>query len=46
MHVDPEGSIDCGACIPARSSDSIHSLDDVPDDKMVFSDANAAYFKN
>ena len=46
MYVDPEGCIDCGACVPACTSDSIHALEDVPEGKEEFIEKNAAYFKN
>jgi NAD-dependent dihydropyrimidine dehydrogenase PreA subunit len=42
--VDPAECIDCGACIPACTSDSILAVDDVPEDKKGFIEANAAYF--
>ena len=43
--IHPEGCIDCGACVPACTSDSIHVLEDVPEDKKEFIEKNAAYFK-
>ena len=36
--------IDCGACIPVCTSDSIHTLDDLPEDKKEFIEKNAAYY--
>jgi NAD-dependent dihydropyrimidine dehydrogenase PreA subunit len=45
MYVDPEGCIDCGACIPACTSDSIHAMEDVPEEKKDFIEKNAAYYK-
>ena len=42
MYVDPEGCIDSGACIPACTSDSIHALEDVPEEKKEFIDNNRA----
>jgi NAD-dependent dihydropyrimidine dehydrogenase PreA subunit len=44
LYVDPEGCIDCGACVPACTSDSIFVADEVPDDKKEFIEKNAAYF--
>jgi len=44
MYVDPSECIDCGACIPACTSDAIFALDDVPADKVQFIAANAAHF--
>jgi NAD-dependent dihydropyrimidine dehydrogenase PreA subunit len=45
MYVDPEGCIDCGACVPACTSDSIHALEDLPEDKKEFVEKNAEYYK-
>ena len=44
MYVDPSECIDCGACIPACTSDALFAFDDVPADKQQFIAANAAYF--
>jgi NAD-dependent dihydropyrimidine dehydrogenase PreA subunit len=44
MYVDPNGCIDCGACIPVCTSDSIYSLDDVPEGKKEFIGKNAAFY--
>ncbi len=44
MYVDPAGCIDCGACLPACTSDAIFPLDEVPADKQQFIAANAAHF--
>jgi NAD-dependent dihydropyrimidine dehydrogenase PreA subunit len=46
LFVDPEDCIDCGACIPICTSDAIHALDDVPDEKKPFVEKNASFFKN
>ena len=43
-YIDPEVCIDCGACIPACTSDAIFPLDEVPPDKHQFIAANEAYF--
>jgi ferredoxin len=45
MYVDPEGCIDCGACIPVCTSDSIHAIDEVPEEKKDFIAKNAAFYK-
>jgi len=45
IYVDPEGSIDCGACVPACTFDAIHALEDVPHDRKDFIERNAAFFK-
>jgi ferredoxin len=44
LYVDPNGCIDCGACVPVCTSDSIFAVDDVPDELKQFVDANAQYF--
>ena len=46
LFVDPVECIDCGACVPACTSDSILAVDDVPEDKKPFIERNAAFFKN
>jgi ferredoxin len=46
LFVDPAECIDCGACVPACTSDSILPEADVPEDKQAFIDRNASYFKN
>lgn len=44
MYVNPVECIDCGACIPACTSDAIFALDDVPADKREYIAINEAYF--
>ena len=44
MFIDPAGCIDCGACVPACTSDSIFTLEDLPEDKGQFAEVNAAHF--
>ncbi len=44
LYIDPNGCIDCGACIPACTSDSIFTADDLPADKKDFLEKNAAHF--
>ena len=44
FYVDPGECIDCGACIPACTSDAIFPLDEVPADKRQFIAINEAYF--
>ena len=46
LYVDPAGCIDCGACVPVCTSDSIYAVDDAPDEAKKFVDVNAAYFAN
>jgi NAD-dependent dihydropyrimidine dehydrogenase PreA subunit len=46
LYVDPSGCIDCGACVPVCTSDSIFAGDDLPAEANRFVDANAAYFAN
>ncbi len=44
MYVDPAECIDCGACIPACTSNGLFALDEVPADKQQFIAVNAAHF--
>ena len=44
LFVDPEGRIDCGACVPACTSDSIYAIDDLPDEKKPFAERNSSYY--
>ena len=44
MYVDPAGCIDCGACLPVCTSDSIFPLDEVPADKKQFIAVNEQFF--
>lgn len=46
LYVDPDGCIDCGACIPACNSDSLFVADELPEDKKEFRAKNAAYYAN
>ena len=44
MYVDPNGCIDCGACLPVCTSDSIKSADDLTDEQKPFIEKNAAFY--
>jgi NAD-dependent dihydropyrimidine dehydrogenase PreA subunit len=44
LYVDPAGCIDCGACVPACTSDSIAAVDDLKEDQLTFVDINAKYY--
>jgi len=44
MYVDPVGCIDCGACVPVCTSDSIFLVDDLPAESKRFIEVNAGYF--
>jgi len=46
LYVDPVGCIDCGACVPVCTSDSIYLVDDLPDESKRFVDMNAVYFSS
>ncbi|HXM68282.1 MAG TPA: 4Fe-4S binding protein [Candidatus Acidoferrum sp.] len=46
LFVDPVECIDCGACVPICTSESILSVEDLPEEKKQFVESNAAYFKN
>ena len=36
LYVDPEGCIDCGACVPVCPTNSVFIVDEVPADKQEF----------
>jgi ferredoxin len=42
--VDPDGCIDCGACIPVCPTNSIFVADEVPEDKQEFIAKNSEHF--
>jgi TPP-dependent indolepyruvate ferredoxin oxidoreductase alpha subunit len=44
LYVDPVGCIDCGACVPVCTSDSIHPLDELPEELKQFAETNAKFF--
>lgn len=44
LYVDPVGCIDCGACVPVCTSDSIFAAEDLPEDKKEFLEKNAKYY--
>ena len=44
LYVDPEGCIDCGACVPVCTSDSLHPIDDLTEEQKEFVARNAAFF--
>ena len=44
LYVDPEGCIDCGACVPVCPTNSIFIVDEVPEDKKEFIEKNVAYY--
>ncbi len=46
LFVDPDGCIDCGACVPVCPSNAVFPLEEVPEDKQVFIEANARHFRN
>jgi len=46
LYVDPAGCIDCGACVPVCTSDSIFAVEDLPDELKPFAEANTRYFAN
>ena len=46
LFVDPAGCIDCGACIPVCTSDSIYAADDLPDELKGFMETNANFYMN
>jgi NAD-dependent dihydropyrimidine dehydrogenase PreA subunit len=44
LYVDPEGCIDCGACVPVCPSNSMFLVDEVPADKQEFIAKNADHY--
>ena len=46
LYVDPAGCIDCGACVPVCTSDSLFAVDDLSDDLKKFVDINANHYTN
>jgi NAD-dependent dihydropyrimidine dehydrogenase PreA subunit len=42
--MDPQGCIDCGACVPACTSDSIKPVEDLAEDQKEFVASNAGFF--
>jgi ferredoxin len=44
MYVDPGECIDCGACLPACTSDAIFPADELPAGKQHFVALNEAHF--
>ena len=46
MYVDPEGCIDCGACVSVCPSNSMFPAEEVPEDKKDFVEKNAKFYAN
>jgi ferredoxin len=46
LYVNPADCIDCGACVPACTSESIKPIDDLADGQKKFVDINAQFFAN
>jgi len=44
LFVNPGECIDCGACIPVCPTNSIYTLDELPEEYKPFADKNAAHF--
>jgi len=44
LYVDPQGCIDCGACVPVCTSDSIKPADDLSEGEQEFIASNAAFY--
>jgi NAD-dependent dihydropyrimidine dehydrogenase PreA subunit len=44
LFVKPDDCIDCGACVPVCPTNSIFSLDELPEEFAKFADLNAAHY--
>jgi ferredoxin len=44
LYVDPAGCIDCGACVPVCTSDSIRPLDELHTEEQKFIALNAVFY--
>jgi len=44
FYVNPCECIDCGACVPVCPTNSIYTLEDLPESYKAFAEKNAAYF--
>jgi NAD-dependent dihydropyrimidine dehydrogenase PreA subunit len=44
LYVNPGECIDCGACVPVCPTNSVHVLDDLPEECKAFAETNATYF--
>ena len=46
LHIDPNGCIDCGACVPLCSSDAIFPAEELPARAKHFIEKNAEFYLN
>jgi len=44
LYVDPNGCIDCGACVPVCPTNSVFPNEEVPADKLEYIEKNAAHY--
>ena len=44
LYVDPDGCIDCGACVPVCPTNSVFIADEVPADKQEYIAKNAEHY--
>lgn len=44
LFIDPVECIDCGACVPVCTSDSIKPVEDLTEEQQEFIASNAAFF--
>jgi NAD-dependent dihydropyrimidine dehydrogenase PreA subunit len=44
LFIHPGECIDCGACVPVCPTNSIFTLDELPDEKKASADLNSAHY--
>ncbi|PKN83110.1 MAG: 4Fe-4S ferredoxin [Chloroflexi bacterium HGW-Chloroflexi-9] len=44
--IDPDGCIDCGACVPACPDSAIYLMEELPPGETRFAEINALYFRD